>query len=269
VIEPGIYYDIDHDAYHALTGYVSNSYLSRLNICPAAAKVPQEETAAMLIGSAFHSFVLDGPDEFSLRFAVAPECDRRTKAGKALFDDFQNANAGKQIIAADDFLNIRLMDEAVKSHPLAKNMIAVGRNEVSMFWEDSFSGLQCKARADKIVPEQRTIIDLKKTKDASPHGFQSSVVHYGYHRQAAFYLDGANKITGNGFDAFAFIAVEEKEPYRVEVYTLKEPFIERGRVEYRMLMMQEIRCREANHWPNYTSAEVTELELPKYLSFTA
>ncbi len=42
MIKPGVYYDIPAAEYHAMEGYISNSYLSRLNICPAAAKVPRK-----------------------------------------------------------------------------------------------------------------------------------------------------------------------------------------------------------------------------------
>lgn len=185
----GIYYDLSHADYHAMTDRVSNSYLSRLNICPAAAKVPQEETAAMTFGRAFHSFILDGMTAFSRDVAVLPELNLRTNAGKEEKAAFQAANVGKAIISQEDVQSIMAMDTSVKAHPLARNLIGVGANEVSIFWTDSFSQLECKARPDKI-PGSNTLIDLKKTRDASARGFLHSILQYGYHRQAAFYLDG-------------------------------------------------------------------------------
>lgn len=259
----GIFPDLPHADYHSMEGYISNSYLSRLNICPAAAKVPQEETSAMTFGRAFHSFILDGMTAFSRDVAILPELNLRTNDGKAAKIAFQEANKGKAIITADDLTAIIEMDKAVKAHPFAKNLIGVGSNEVSIFWKSQFYELPCKARPDKI-PGSRTLVDLKKTRDASPWGFGNSILSYGYHRQAAFYLDGMKAVTGDQYDVFAFIAVEENPPYRVEVYTLSDAYIEEGRSEYKMLMAIEAHCREANDWPNYTSGDVVELDPPKY-----
>lgn len=266
MIEPGIYYDISHDDYHALEGYVSNSYLSRLDKCPAAAKVPQEQTEAMTFGIAFHAFILDGPEIFEKTVAVLPEINRRTNAGKAEYEAFIESHKGCAVISSDDLIAIKAMDTSVKAHPMASRLIGVGKNEVSIFWNDPFSGLPCKARTDKAAGNG-ALIDLKKTKDASPYGFRSSVLKYGYHRQAAFYLDGITKASGEPHDLFAFIVVEDTEPYRCEVYTLSEDFVTYGRHDYQRLITLENRCRQNNYWPNFTNADATELQLPKYLNF--
>jgi hypothetical protein len=268
MIEEGIYYDLSHDDYHAMQGYVSNSYLSRLAICPAAAKVPQEETDAMTFGRAFHSFILDGLTAFSRDVAILPELNLRTNDGKAAKLAFQEANKGKAIISADDLKAIMEMDRSVKAHPMAKNLIGIGANEVSIFWTDPFSGLSCKARPDTI-PGQATLVDLKKCKDASPKGFLRSIIQYRYFVQAAFYLDGMSKVSNEKFDVFAFIAIESAEPYRVGVYTVSQDFINYGRSEYRRLISIEAQCRIDNNWPNYTENEAMELDIPKWLSCEA
>jgi exodeoxyribonuclease VIII len=262
----GLFENISHAEYHGMTDRISNSYLSRLNICPAAAKVPQKETGAMTFGRAFHSFILDGLAAFGRDVCILPELNRRANQGKADYEAFQKANTGKAIISQDDLTAIMAMDKSVKAHPLAKNLIGTGTNEVSVFWDDPFSGLPCKARPDK-VPGQNTLVDLKKTRGASAHSFQRSVIDYGYHRQAALYLDGMRKVTGENYDLFAFICVEDSEPYRTEVYTLSQDFIEYGRVEYQRLINIESHCRQKGAWPNFTSAQATEIELPKYIAF--
>ena len=268
MMENGIYPDISHKEYHSMIDRISNSYLSRLAKCPAAAKVPVEETPAMTFGRALHSFILDGPVAFGSDVCVLPEINRRTNAGKALYEQIQKENDGKAIITEEDLQSIIEMDRSVKAHPVAKQLIGNGTTEVSVFWDDPFSGLQCKARPDLIPGAIRnTLIDLKSTRDASLHGFQRSVTGFGYHRQAAFYLDGMTKASGDVYDLFAFIAVETYEPYRTEVYTLSPTFIERGRTDYQMLITIENKCRHAGEWPNYQSATVTELEMPRYMAY--
>ena len=265
MIEPGIYPDMPHAEYHALEGYVSNSYLSRLDACPAAGKVKQEETDAMTFGRAFHCFVLDGMTVFSRDVAVLPPMNLRKNDGKAEYAAFCDVHQGKAIITEADLSTIVEMDKSVKAHPLARNLIGTGTNEVSIFWEDSFSGLPCKARPDKDAG-QSTLVDLKKTRDASLRGFQRSILSFGYHRQAAFYLDGMTAVTGEDHNIFAFIAVEDKPPYRTEVYTLSQEFIEFGRVDYRRLITLENSCRARNEWPNYTNPGAIEIELPGYIN---
>uniref|UniRef100_A0A6M3KS37 Putative exodeoxyribonuclease 8 PDDEXK-like domain-containing protein n=1 Tax=viral metagenome TaxID=1070528 RepID=A0A6M3KS37_9ZZZZ len=262
----GLYENITHADYHAMTDRISNSYLSRLDKCPAAAKVPLPETPAMTFGRAFHSFILDGMVAFSRDVLILPEINRRTNAGKEEYLALVTNNPDKAIITHDELKSIMAMDKSVKAHPLARNLIGTGTNEVSVFWDDPFSGLPCKARPDK-VPGQNTLVDLKKTRGASAHSFQRSIIDFGYHRQAAFYLDGMTKATGEKYDLFAFITVEDSEPYRTEVYTLSQDFIDYGRLEYQRLINIENQCRQKGEWPNYTSAEATEIELPKYINF--
>lgn len=268
MIDNGIVYDLSHTAYHAMTDRVSNSYLSRLDDCPAAAKVPQIETPAMTFGRALHCFVLDGPEAFSRDVLVLPEINRRTNAGKDQYQALITNNPDKALITADDLETIKTMDKSIKAHPMASQLIGCGTNEVSIFWDDPFSGLPCKARPDIVPGEiQKTLIDLKKTRDASPHGFQRSIVSFGYHRQAAFYLDGMNKITQGGYDVFAFIAVEDAKPYRCEVYTLSPTFVDRGRLEYQMLINIENNCRQRGEWLNYTNPEPTEIDIPRWMAY--
>jgi hypothetical protein len=268
MMENGIYYDISHDEYHSIMDRISNSYLSRLNDCPAAARVAQKETDAMRFGRALHCYCLDGIKAFDENIAIEPEVNKRTKDGQAIIAKFQAENSGKTIITKDEFQIIVSMYDSIKEHPIAAQLIGSGTNEVSIFWNDPFSGMPCKARPD-IVPNDihGILIDLKKTRDASRYGFQRSIVSFGYHRQAGFYLDGMRCVTEKQYDVFAFIAVEDKEPYRVEVYTLSPEFIDRGRTEYQMLINLENKCRQCGKWPNYQNSEVTEIEMPRYMAF--
>ena len=48
---------------------------------------PVEQTPAMAFGSACHKMILE-PGDFSNEYAVAPEINRRTNAGKAEWEQF-------------------------------------------------------------------------------------------------------------------------------------------------------------------------------------
>ena len=66
----------------------------------------QEDTPALLFGRAVHKYALEKDDFFS-EFAVAPNIDRRTKAGKEEYAAFEADCVGKDIISADDFEKIK------------------------------------------------------------------------------------------------------------------------------------------------------------------
>lgn len=271
--EHGLFTDIPAKVYHAMTDVVSNSYLSRLDSCPAKAKVEQADTPAMLFGRALHSYVLEGEAAFLTEFAVLPEgLDLRTKAGKEVMTDFQIRAAGRELIKSEDFWKIRDIRLSVMAHPLAGEILKHGISESSAFWVDDQTGIKCKCRPDwspSNLTGARCLIDLKSTNDASFKGFQRSVVQYGYYRQAAWYIDGVNAAAGlvgdDDIDSMLFIAVEKEAPYRVECYLLSDEFVEFGRKECRRLLELEKQCRENNDWPNYTSSGITEIAAPSWM----
>jgi exodeoxyribonuclease VIII len=269
-LAPGIYPDIPASDYHGelLRDYVSKSYLKRLDKCPAAAKVPQEDTPAMAFGRASHVFLLEGEDAFVKECAVIPSgINKRTNAGKEEWAAFEAANAGKSLISADDCLKLVEMRKSIQKHPFAPKLLAEGVSEQTVIWQDAATGLMCKCRPDRIPDGNKgLLVDLKTCTCAGEYEFCRDVVKYGYDIQAAFYLDGIKEATGNNFDAFCFIAIEKELPYRTETYMLDMDFIVRGQREYRRLLNIEAECRASGVWPNYEgSGDLITLFKPNYL----
>jgi hypothetical protein len=184
-----------------------------------------EQTDAMRFGSAFHAFTLE-EDVFWATHAVAPEgMDRRTKEGKKLWEDLQNS--GKTIIKHDEYMTIQKMRDALRNHPMAKNILTRSENEGAYTAE--LEGVQCKCKVD--LSNKGYVFDLKTTMDASPEEFRRSIGKYNYERQAAFYTDilKANKVEVKGF---VFVAVEKSFPFNVGVYMLEEDSAQLGRNDY-------------------------------------
>ena len=63
---------------------------------------PREDTPAMKMGRAIHSAFLT-PEQFVVDFAEAPACDRRTKEGRAIWEQFTQDNSGREILSAEEF----------------------------------------------------------------------------------------------------------------------------------------------------------------------
>ena len=266
-MEPGIYLGFDETAYHSLPSeIVSNSYLSRLDKCPANARVPQETTATLEFGQAVHSFVLEGKAVFDQRFAVAPVVDRRTVDGKETWNTFVEDSCGKIVIKAEDFVKIYGINEAVRAHPFAAELLADGTPEVTAIWKDKKTGITCKCRTDWVTGQGNFLVDLKTTKDAGEVGFGKAVSSYRYFQQNSFYKKGYEIASGTQVEAFVFIAVEKEFPFRVETYDLGESYVEWGMAEVARLMQVEVDSRKQKHYNHFVNAGCSTIEMPGYIN---
>lgn len=254
-------------AYHKADG-LSKSMMDYLKISPAHFKYnrenPTEETESMLLGSLFHTMVLE-PKKFDKEYAIAPECDRRTSAGKQIYQEFMDKNSGKKIITQKQFDTVSNWVDAIKKHPVASKLITGrGKNEVSIFWTDDGTGEICKARLDRIKND--TIIDLKTTVSAQQDDFERSAHKLGYHRQAYWFSEAYEQEFGTD-PKFVIIAVEKTAPFNVVVYKYEKFAIEVGGKECRELLKIYHHCKQTNNWYGYDGEnnDVQPLTLPNYI----
>ncbi len=251
-------------AYHALDA-VGKSDLDKIARSPLHWKhAEREETAAMRIGSAVHCAVLE-PDRFATEYVIAPECDKRTKAGKEQWLEFEGANYGKTVLSREDGLLCHNIAGRVRAHPRVADFLAHGQPEMSALWKDAEFGTRCRARYDWLQ-DAGVILDLKTTQDASPAAFAKSCASFRYHVQAAWYLDSYHATTGDLPLGFIFIAVEKTAPYAVALYELDAEAVELGRALARRDLARYANARELDCWPGYPDA-VQSLSLPKWATY--
>ena len=98
-----------------------------------------------------------------------------------------------------------------------------------MFWRDSEFGVWCRTRPDYLPPHRRYLVDYKTSVSADPREFGRRMLDYGYHQQAAWYLDGVQAVTGDLPERFAFVVQEKTPPYLVSVCWVDADSIEIGR----------------------------------------
>ena len=214
-------YDQAAHVYRAMPG-LNKSSIEQILRCPLEYKLgletPTEATPAMAFGTLVHSMILE-PDTVDKLYHVMT-ASATTKAGKA--EKTKALEEGKTIVNASDFTKAKAMQARVQAHPAASWLLGLpGHSEVSMFWEMQTEDgriRQCKARADRIakVGDGEVIIDLKTTSGAvSPAELEKTVARFGYHRQAAWYSDGYERIAGKAPMGFYFIFVSTAAPYLV------------------------------------------------------
>ena len=228
---------------------------------------PPEATPALIFGQALHAAVLT-PEDYGRQFAVMPNVDRRTKAGREAWEAAAAEAQGRTQIAFDWAEQIAGMVQAVRGNPMAERLLD-GPHETSYFWADTLTGEACKCRTDAEtdVGDMHLIVDLKSCQDASTDAFMRDALNYGYDVQAAMYTDGYKAVTGQEA-SFVFLAVEKNPPYAVNILQADTLFMQHGQDRYRNLLGLYHECRQRNQWPGYTGfdGDIASLGLPAWLA---
>lgn len=281
----GLFPDIPNADYHGGRG-ISKSGLDLIARSPLHYKFARDSandngpTAAQRIGSAAHAMILE-PQTFADLYAVAPDVDRRTKAGKETWAEFVAENDGKDLLTETEMDQLERMRDAVMAHPAAAGLLTSvpGMAEVSAYWRDPDTGLVCRCRPD-FWRADGILVDLKTTDDASPEAFGKSIWNWRYHVQHPFYLDGCrlaieqgDPVTFRSGDVdltlpppthFLFIVVEKKAPHAVAVYKLDADSVALGERQYRQDLATYAECTASGIWPAFGDS-IQQISVPDWV----
>lgn len=225
---------------------------------------PKAPTPAMQLGTLVHLLALEPERADSI--AVAPKCDRRTKAGKADWEAFCAESEGKTIVDSDQLNTARLMVAALMAHDAAGPMLrAPGEVEHGLRWQDPETMLTCKARPDKRirVGNGHALVDLKTCSDSSPEGFGSAVARQRYHWQDHWYRQGHRAVYGE-LPRFIFVAVESTPPFDVACYELTEGDRSDAQQQVLVKLNQLANCIESDEWRNEHGTGICQLLMPAW-----
>lgn len=114
--------NLSNDEYHSNRDYLSASTLKQLLANPYEYLNPIERKKdAYVVGSAFHTLTLE-PHKFDSEFAVAPMCDKRTKAGKEIYEQFVSSAERKTEVEPIDVepIDVELETEAEEAFGVAE-----------------------------------------------------------------------------------------------------------------------------------------------------
>lgn len=263
MLTTGIHTDISAEAYHADRESISSSGLRQVLECPRKYRFGEHSPSQALdFGRAAHQWLAD-PAGFSDDFVALPEdYDGRTKAGKDLLR--QAREAGKTPIKHDEGEAIMAMARALREQPfggrpLGASAFAPGAGvwEPTLVWDDPETGVRLRARPDWLPHARRLIPDYKTARSAKPDDFRRAIWTYGYHMQAAHYLDGIAEVTGEKPRRFYFVVQEKVAPFVVSIITLEDIAIEWGRLQNRRAIRRYADCLSRDYWPGYDDEVVT------------
>lgn len=209
--EPGIYFGLDEDLYHADPS-LGSSNLKTLAKNPSTywfsswmnpRRPKDKDTPARARGRAVHQLVLYGEDHFDSNFMRgAVHDDDMTAAEKGAATKAANAAAaklGKVALPADVYDNIVIASAMIAKNPKLATALRNGINEVSIFWREHVASpttgemimVPMKARYDCMKP--RGIGDLKSITNMHDKPFDrcciESISNYRYDVQAKHYMN--------------------------------------------------------------------------------
>ncbi len=220
---------------------------------------PREVTKAMNFGTCFHLAVLE-PDRFMNEVVTMPHFEGTGM--RARKDSFMTENHGKLFLTAEEKADLLLMLKSLRDNSVAYNLLLGGVPELSYFWTDPETGIECKVRPD-FRRNSGVLVDIKTTGDASIEEFSRSVLNYGYHISGSFYLEGVSKVLGQTFDKFCLIAVEKTAPYGIGIYELDFGTLEKGNELVRRALGKLHSANQLNHYPIY-SENIEPINIPAY-----
>lgn len=206
---------------------------------------PRPGTRSMDFGAAVHCLILEGEDVFFERFAVAPECDRRTKAGRELYNTFISEAEGKTTISASEMEKAETIKAAIFANESAMAILSgVTETEKYLMWD--FEGYPFHGYADAVgfFSSGRWsggfVLDLKIYADASPRKVKKEIRFGGVDTQLAGYVEATGA-------ANAFVIAADHIG-NVGVYAVGPEQLNEGRKETSRILSGFERCRVFDAW---------------------
>ena len=192
------------------------------------------------------------PDTFDDSYVVAPKVNKRTKAGKEEWAAFEALaeSKGARVIDEEMLHNAERIVSVISNDPIASDYL-VGSGQEPFYWHDEEFDVDCRYMPDLEDPEQSLLVDLKKTRSASPSGFARQAYQLGYDVQMAHYAEGYRKRHGEYPRTIALLAYEWDAPHDCSVHVVSEAFLDEGRRRREEAIVGIKECRGCNEWPSY------------------
>jgi exodeoxyribonuclease VIII len=209
---------------------------------------PQEETKALKFGTFVHSAVLE-PHTLDDLYVTAPDCDRRTKEGKAVWAEFATANAGKTILDYEESALGHLVASSAR-HALKTHGVVFDATEV-MYHVD-YCGVPLKAAIDGVAGDYLWDIKTTGLGEATPAGMLKSIRSYRYNLQAYWYRLVYELATGRRPLGFRFLFVEKEPPFSWAIAEIGPDLMAYAISDFEKAVTLYKSCTESRVWPSYT-----------------
>jgi hypothetical protein len=177
----------------------------------------RKPTPAMAFGSLLHCLLLT-PNEFQKQFFLMPSIDRRTKEGKAAYEDCMKASEGKELVTSEQYDEAdNLVNKIVSESHIAS--VIQGCKKFEQEWRADINGLPVRGFFDGEADDY--ILEVKTANDASPKTIINDFFNRQYHIQAGLYNLVSQK-------PIKYLIVETTSPYNVVLADADQDYINYG-----------------------------------------
>tara|TARA_R100000808_G_scaffold19628_1_gene42534 strand:+ start:1825 stop:2778 length:954 start_codon:yes stop_codon:yes gene_type:complete len=259
---PGVFKNVDFDDYRSWPG-IAASRLKLARLSPQHYARPADsvatESAAMRVGSLVHCAALEA-GELATRYIVAPDFHRepenKTKNGtpttskntayvRQSAEAFRKRHADKTVISHAERDTLQSVIGSLRRDTFGRDLLTRdGISELSIYWKDKRTGLECKGRPDRVAGEW--LIDVKTCRNLLD--FPNDLARRLYHLQLSHYLDGLRTLTGKHYRA-AIIAVENAAPYCSHTAEIDADTLAAGYALRDQLLATVKTCQKTGVWP--------------------
>ena len=227
MVSEGIVNDLDMKKYHSTDDLSAHNLMDFILWCGqgsvAQKNKTDKQTPAMLEGSLIHHMAQFR--EYESEYALAPDIDRRTKAGKAEYAEFESQLGHRKAISRAQLDMATGCMEALWSDPDARLFLENGKMERSGFCK--IMGVPVKARPDIDCSHIATsenfpaLADIKtrKVRAGKTEVWLSDFYNTGLYIQAGLQILVWREL-GCHVDEYVHILVERGAPYCVNVIKL-------------------------------------------------
>jgi hypothetical protein len=232
-----------------LTQSPLHAKLQHVRLTPDARR---EESSRADLGSIAHALLLEG----DMSTVVVVEADDwRTKAAKEQRDAARAD--GKLPILTKDYgvvmEMVQVADHALMGSELCTDWLSA-KAEQTLIWQED--GTWCRARPDKLTPDDKVYFEYKTTASAHPAAFVKTAINQGYDLQAVLGRRGVKAVTGIE-PTVVFVVQEIEPPYAVSFISLSPMFLSIAEERLLLALEQWRRCMTSNEWPGYSERVAT------------
>lgn len=203
----------------------------------------EKESLPEGLGTYFHTAILE-PEKLK-DYKVIPEMDKRTKAGKAVYEEFLSLlEAGEKVVEQKTVDRIQPMIDRCLQEPLIRKI--KGSKNIVIEQPIISDALKMKGCPDIVLPNEGMIFDFK-TNPSDPKGFKKMVWMRKYHIQAYMYSLLCKEKYDKDF-TFYFIPIEPEPPHEMGIYELSSEIMdiaEKQIIEAHRIWQE---CHAKNEW---------------------
>jgi hypothetical protein len=258
LLKIGLHFNVDRKIYDADPG-LNQSKLKALLEAKSPAHFrhdqdhPDADKKAFRLGNAI-DLLCNEPHKFGSQF-VLWEGERRQGN---VWKEFTEKNKDKTILTTPELEQVKGMVSGLERNEDAHAVITNSYKQVCVI-ANHMSGVRMKCLLDfmpEIHESSDCLFDLKSTnRGADEETFFKSAYDFGYHIQAAYYMDACRAV-GVMVNRFAFIVIENFPPFECKIHYLKlhQDETELGRKQYQKAMIEYQSHVNAGKWPGYSSS---------------